>query len=349
MTRMPWTNDLFGDAEIEGLWSPDRQLAHIKTFEIAWTEGLAVIGQITPDAASDARAQIEAFAPDVKALSQATARDGVVVPEIVRQLRLSTSEPDAIHTGATSQDVIDTATVLTLREVAIIMQLRISSILQMLEPLNTQFGNRSIMGRTRMQAANPIRVSHRIAAWRQPLSAQLTRLADRRIQLECLQFGGATGDRSALGDKAIQMATHLGKALDLCAPEESWHTDRTALADFAGWMTITTAALGKIGTDIALMAQQGIDDVMLTGGGTSSAMPHKNNPINAELLVTLARYATALNTAIQSAVVHEQERSGSGWMLEWLALPQLTLATGRALTCAATLLEQIDTIGKPAP
>ena len=344
----PWLDDLIGDTEVAALWSAESQLGHIIAFERAWTDGLETLGRISPKEAQEARARLSAYVPEPSVLSSAAARDGVVIPEIIRQLRSGMEEPAAIHSGATSQDVVDTAIVLTLRDLSEILDSRLAALLDALSELRTRFGNQKMMGRTRMQAAVPILVAGRIRAWRDPLIAQHARLGERRQNFERLQFGGATGNRAELGEDAASLAAHLGSALDLRVPEGSWHTDRTAIADFAGWMTLTTAALGKMGFDLCLMAQQGIDEVRISGGGGSSAMPHKQNPVKAELLVTLSRLATGMNSTMQTAVLHEQERSGMAWVTEWIALPQLSLVTGRALSCALELVLAIEAMGAEA-
>ena len=93
------------------------------------------------------------------------------------------------------------------------------------------------------------------------------------------------------------------------------------------------------------MAQQGLDEIKLSGGGGSSAMPHKQNPILAELLVTLARFNATQISGMHQALVHEQERSGSAWALEWMILPAMLHCTTRGLSAAQELLAQVETIG----
>ena len=107
--------------------------------------------------------------------------------------------------------------------------------------------------------------------------------------------------------------------------------------EFAGWLSLVTGSLGKIGQDIALLAQMGA--IVLAGGGKSSAMPHKSNPVPAEALVALARFNATQLSGIHHAVVHEQERSGAAWTLEWMILPQMIVATAASLSRAAALLD----------
>jgi 3-carboxy-cis,cis-muconate cycloisomerase len=74
-------------------------------------------------------------------------------------------------------------------------------------------------------------------------------------------------------------------------------------------------------------------------------MAHKANPIRAELLVTLAHYNSAQMGALHNTLVHEQERSGAMWALEWMVLPPITVTAGRALSAASEVLGQIERIG----
>jgi 3-carboxy-cis,cis-muconate cycloisomerase len=96
------------------------------------------------------------------------------------------------------------------------------------------------------------------------------------------------------------------------------------------------------------MAQQGIEEIAISGGGGSSAMPHKQNPVKAELLVTLSRFTAGMSGLMGQALVHEQERSGAAWALEWMVLPQMTMAVGCATHTARELLGQITRVGGPA-
>jgi 3-carboxy-cis,cis-muconate cycloisomerase len=146
------------------------------------------------------------------------------------------------------------------------------------------------------------------------------------------------GTLEKLGDKGPAVTTALARELGL-APADCWHTARDNLAEFANWLSLITGSLGKIGQDIALLAQNEIAAVTVTGGGKSSAMHHKANPVLAEILVTLARYNAAQLSAMHQALVHEYERSGAAWTLEWMVLPPMVVATGAALARSLTLLD----------
>jgi 3-carboxy-cis,cis-muconate cycloisomerase len=139
----------------------------------------------------------------------------------------------------------------------------------------------------------------------------------------------------------------LANRLDL-TDWPQWHSQRDWLAEIAGLLSLITGSLGKFGQDVALLALVG-DDIELSGGGGSSAMPHKQNPVDAELLVTLARFNAGQLALMHQALVHEQERSGSAWMLEWLALPQMVAATGSSLLATGRVAGQIAKLGRGAP
>jgi 3-carboxy-cis,cis-muconate cycloisomerase len=288
------------------------------------------------------------FVPDVARLTEATLKDGVVVPEFVRQLRQAVG-PDhaaAVHFGATSQDVIDTALALTLVPVLDLLQQRLTAVDAALANLQQRFATAPLMGRTRMQAAIPIMVGDRLAVWRRPLQRQLETLDAQRRALLILSLAGAAGTAEKFGDKIDAMREDMATELGLVLPDYVPHADRARMADFAGWLSLTSGALGKIGQDMALMAQTGIGEITLSGGGGSSAMPHKQNPVRAELLVTLARYNATQLSGMHQALIHEQERSGAAWTLEWMIFPGMIEATATALRHAEVLLGAVERMGE---
>jgi 3-carboxy-cis,cis-muconate cycloisomerase len=161
-----------------------------------------------------------------------------------------------------------------------------------------------------------------------------------------LSLAGAAGTAEKFGGDADAVRQSMADALGLAVPAYVPHAARGRIADLGGWLSRVNGALGKIGQDIALMAQNEIAEIALSGGGASSAMPHKQNPVRAEVLVTLARFNATQVSALHQSLVHEQERSGAAWTLEWLVLPQMLNATGVALKHAANLLSGIKRVGK---
>jgi len=346
----PWLGGIFCDEEIALIMAPEAQLVRMLKIECAWSLVLGDIGRVGPDVAEAAAQAILSADIDMGALRAGTAKDGLAVPTLVRLLKSGMAEAlhPAVHKGLTSQDVIDTELVLALGRILPLMERRLQGLIGALEAVSVAHGARPLMGRTRMQAAVEITVADRVATWQRPLVRHLERLVALREAVLCLQFGGAAGTRDVLGDDGPAAAVALAARLGLNNPDAQWHAARDTLVDLAGWLSLVTGSLGKMGQDISLMAQQGLDEIKIAGGGSSSAMPHKANPILAELLVTLARFNATQVSGMHQAMVHEQERSGAAWALEWMILPQMLNATARGLGAAGALVENIQSIGNAA-
>lgn len=341
----PLLSGLLGDEEAARHFSVEADIAAMLSFERALAEAEAECGVIPHDTEAAIVKALASFRPDTAKLRAGVAKDGVVVPELVRQIRAAVGDPhDAfVHFGATSQDVVDTSLVLRLGRAIDHIGLLLSENIVRLIGLAEEFGGRALMGMTRMQPAIPITAADRIASWRAPLERHQQRLKEQAGRLLVVQFGGAAGTLDKLGDKAPAVRGALAARLGLGGAPQ-WHSQRDALAEFASWLSLVTGSLGKFGQDVALLAQAGTD-IRLSGGGGSSAMPHKQNPVKAETLVALARFNATQLAGMHQALVHEQERSGAAWTLEWLILPQMVVATAAALRLAAELAAQIESLG----
>jgi len=338
----PFLSGLLGDTEIASYFSAEADIRAILSFEAALARAEATHGIIPAEAARAIGKTCADFTADMESLKIATARDGVVIPDLVRQLRQDAGEEAGkhLHFGATSQDAIDTSLMLRVKSVTFLFSGRLHIIVTGLAALERQFGANRLMGHTRMQAAIPITAADRIAAWRAPLETYRDRLTEQAFPV---QFGGAAGTLEKLGAEASVVRASLAQELGL-TDEPQWQSRRSCIADLANLYSMISGSLGKFGQDIALLAEAGAE-IELAGGGTSSAMAHKQNPVAAETLVALARFNATQLSAIHHSLVHEQERSGAAWTLEWLVLPQMVMATAASLRLATELTGNIKRLG----
>ena len=339
---------LLTDQAVLDLIGTTVELQAMLSFEIALAEAEAEWGLIGEDAAAHIVSRSHSFQPDLPRLAEATLRDGVVVADFVRQLKAHVDAPhnEHVHFGATSQDVIDTALAMKLRAVFDLFDQRLKAILVVLDSLNADFGQSTLMGRTRMQAAIAIKGADRIAVWRGLVERAHVALGPVRSHMLIVSLAGPAGTSEKFGEKIDNIRHSLAGSLGLSVPDYVPHAARDRIAALGNWLSQVTGALGKIGQDIALMAQNEIGEIALEGSGGSSAMAHKQNPVRAEVLVSLARFNAVQISGLHQALVHEQERSGAAWTLEWLILPQMLNATGTALLHAQVLLDQVKRIGK---
>jgi len=340
---------LLGDAESEAIFAGDRFLARLLDCESALARSLACAGIISTADAQALCECIKTFAPDPDRLTLNSGRDGVIVPELVRQLRdwVGSDLASAVHLGATSQDVIDTAAAMALAEHARMIMVRLENLLGQLRHCKEAYGPTSIMGYTRMQKAVPIRFGHRLGQWQAALEEFADTWPSLARQVALLQFGGPVGDRSGFDGKLPEVARYLAADLGLHDPGFAWHTNRTTFSTYGAACASLVGTCGKIGRDMGLMARDG--SLRLKGGGTSSAMPHKSNPIDAEILVTIATYCGSLLPALHHSTMGEMERSGSMWTLEWIVLPQLCIFVAKSLSLAGNLLSAVEGVGEDHP
>ncbi|OSQ48863.1 3-carboxy-cis,cis-muconate cycloisomerase [Thalassospira alkalitolerans] len=335
--------NLFADAEIAALFDDDAQIASMLLFESALASAQARAGVI-PQASANRIADVcREFRPDPASLAAATASAGVPVPALVKALKAEIGGDDAryVHFGVTSQDVVDTGLVLRLRDAVAVLRRRSRKLIKSLIKQAEQHRATVMIGRTRSQQAVPTTFGLKAAGWLAPLVR-----IDHRIDTLCpglfrLSFGGAAGTLASIGAKAFEVESNLTDELELEPTDMPWHSQRDVLVDFAAQLTALTGALGKMGQDLVLLAQSEIAEVQPGKGGGSSTMPHKSNPVQAEMLVTLARFNAGQLGTIAQSQIHEHERSGSSWLLEWLILPQMIMAAGAALTQAVDMVPDL--------
>ncbi|MCP8687636.1 class-II fumarase/aspartase family protein [Marinobacterium sedimentorum] len=334
---------LLSDTEA-GLWLNDQaQLRAMLRVEGELAMAQAEAGLIPAAAATAIAAAAASLVPDPASLAAGTASAGVPVPALVKALKdvLPAEQARWVHFGATSQDIVDTALILNCRELIALHEGRIRALIGGLADLAEAHRDSLIAGRTRTQQAVPMSFGFKVAQWLSPLLRQLERLEELKPRLLKTQLGGAVGTLAAMGDKADQSGEILARRLDL-ACGTNWHTQRDALVELSGWLGLCTGALGKIAQDWLLMSQTEVGEIRFSNGGGSSTMPQKCNPVNAEIILAMARQNAGLVGQMHQAMLHEHERSGSSWAQEWLVLPQQLMATAVALKHGLEALQFLE-------
>jgi len=301
-------------------------------------------------AAVTAVASAEFF--DNGSLARAAAATGNPVPPLVRALtgllpESAAPAAAAVHRGATSQDIIDTAAMLIARRTLDTILADLAVAASGCAAHAQTLAGTVMSGRTLLQQAVPVTFGLVAAGWLTALDEARLGLHRVRTTRLAIQFGGAAGTLAALGEVGPAVAGLLGEELGLPVPVLPWHTDRLRIIELAAALAGACAALGKIARDITLLAQTEVAEVreaVAPGRGGSSVMPHKQNPVASVLILGCAKQAPGLLATLTAAAEQEHQRAAGAWHSEWQPLTQLLTLTASAASWAADLLPalQID-------
>src|SRR3984893_981914 len=325
-------------------------LQHMLDFEAALAHAEAAAGVIPEGVAGPITKACRAEAFDLAALAEAATRSGNLAIPLVKALTAKVAEADAdaaryVHWGATSQDVIDTACMLTLRAAIDALLGDIDRAIAGFARLAKQHRDTPVVARTWLQHALPMPFGLKLAEYAAALHRSRTRLRRLRRDGLALQFGGAAGTLAALGDKGWLVAEKLAQELALTLPDAPWHTHRDRIAEAASVFAILAGTCGKIARDVQLMMQTDVAEAFEPfgdGRGGSSTMPHKRNPVGAATALAAATMAPNLAATIFAAQVQDHERSAGPWHAEWPTLPNLLLVTSGALAATVDIAEGLE-------
>jgi 3-carboxy-cis,cis-muconate cycloisomerase len=312
-------------------------------FEIALAESEAAAGVIPSHAAEVIATAANADDFDAERIALEARESGTISIPFVKALTARVQAADAasarfVHFGATSQDLSDTALVVTVRHACTVLSADHERLTHVLRDMSDRHACTLMLGRTLLQPAPPITFGLKVAGWVAALARSWSRFEHACDEGALLQFGGASGTLASLGDRGLDVAQRLAERLGLRAPESSWHTERDRLAAIVAGAGIYTAALGKVARDISLLMQDEVGEVSERGGG-SSTMPHKRNPSGSAVVLAAAARMPSLVAAFLTGMVQEHERAVGGWHAEWPTVAAALQAMGSALDAMVDVVD----------
>jgi 3-carboxy-cis,cis-muconate cycloisomerase len=347
---MTLLDPLFRWEPVANLFADSACLQAMLDFEAALARAESTAGVIPSSAALAIAAKCRANLFDQRKLSEAAGLAGNLAIPLVKQLKDLVAADDKnaanfVHWGATSQDTIDTGTVLQLRGALALIDGELQQLCATLAKLSDTHRATPIVGRTWMQHAVPTTLGMKFAGWLDALGRHRQRLRETQTRCLALQFGGAVGTLAALGVHGEAVSKQLAEELKLPSPQIPWHSHRDCMAEIATTLGLLTGTLGKIARDISLHMQTEIGELRepaQAGRGISSTMPHKHNPVAAAVILSAAIRVPGLVSTMLSAMVQEDERGLGGWHAEWEALPEIVILTAGATHQLATVVPQLE-------
>ncbi len=341
--------DLFGSPAMRDVFDDQRLLQKWLDFEAALARAEAQHGLIPQNAAEEITRQAQAHLMDIAAIKAGIDKTVHPLVSVIWQLS-EHCEGEAgryVHWGATTQDVMDTAIVLQIKEAMQIFDGTLAGLARTLHQLTDKHKDSPMAGRTHGQQALPTTFGFKVAVWLAEVRRHQQRMAEMKSRVLCGQFGGAVGTLAGLVDggevDGIAIRESLMNELGLNSAPIAWHTSRDSITEFALLISMIAALMGRIAHEVILLQKLEVGELeepFEMGKVGSSTMPQKRNPMVCETILTLARLCREkAATAIDTLLHNEHERDWSAFQMEWVYLPELCVMAHGAMTQMLQVLD----------
>lgn len=326
--------NMFGDDEMRDVFSDNSLVQLYLQVEVALARAQAKIGIVPPQAAEDIENASRRLLVDLERLRRETENVGYPILGVVHQLAEAAGDAGGfVHWGATTQDIMDTATILQIRRALELVERKLIAIRKNMARLAARHRDTPMAGRTHLQQALPVTFGYKVAVWLSMIDRHLARLTDLRGRVLVGSLSGAAGTLASLGDRGLEVQAALCEELGLGQPAITWHVARDSLAETIAVLGLITGSLAKVATDVMLMMSTEFGEVaepFVQGRGASSTMPQKRNPISCELILATSKAVRQHVGLMLDAMVQDFERATGPWHLEWIAVPESFILTAAA-------------------
>ncbi|KAH7134425.1 L-Aspartase-like protein [Dactylonectria macrodidyma] len=340
--------NLFGTDEVRNIFSDEAYIRRCVEVETALARAQAHCDVIPASAGAAITSKADATALDLDRLRTETDIVGYPILPLVRQLNdMCGPAGKFLHWGATTQDIMDTATVLQIKAGLDMVDAKLSGVVLALERLARKYRDTPMAGRTHLQHALPVTFGYKCAVWLSGLYRHRERLRELRPRALMVQYAGAAGTLASLGsgDDGVRVRKQLAVELGLADAPVTWHVARDGIAEAVSFLALVGGSLGKIALDLILMSSNELGEVsepFVPHRGASSTMPQKRNPISSEVILAASKALRSNAGLALDAMVSDFERASGPWHLEWIAIPESFVMAVGALSQAEFTLAGLE-------
>ena len=334
----------YGTKEMRAVWSEKNRFSCIVSAEVALAKAEARHGMIPKEAAEEiANKAHNASLERAKEIELEISHDMMA---IVKSITEATGESGRwVHYGATSNDILDTATGLQLGQTLDLLEEKLQRLLAVLLKRADENKTLVCIGRTHGQHGVPTTYGLRFAIWASEVGRHIERLSQMRPRVVVGQMTGAVGTQAALGPKAMEVQASMMEILGMSSVDVSNQViSRDRYAEYFMFCAGVATTLDKIGVEIRSLQRTEIGEVEEAFGANqvgSSTMPHKRNPIKSEQVCGLARIIrSAVEPALQNNTLWD-ERDLTNSSCERVLFPEASILSDHCLRLMATVIENL--------
>lgn len=335
--------DMFGTSEMREIFSDQVRIQKWLLTEVALANAQAEHDIIPKEVAHKIADAATMDNIDMEDMKEEFDKVGFPILPFVHQLTKACDSDTArwVHYGATTQDILDTGTVLQMKEAFPVIESYLETIIQALVNVTKKHRNTVMAGRTFQQQASPITLGYKTAIWLDEILRHKERFIQLKPRLLVGQCAGAVGTFATLGNKGMDVQKSMMKELGLHTPEITWHVARDRWGELVSWFSLVAATLGKIANEIGILMRTEIGELsepFESGRGASSTLPQKRNPIECEPIIAIAHKMRELASLQHTAMIQEHERGIGQMHLEWMVIPEAFVLMSGSLSHAKNIL-----------
>ena len=336
--------DLFSTPEMRKVFSDESLVKYWLLYERTLAEAQAEYGVI-PKANAKAIAEAAQWENiDMDFLRAGTNKTGRSISTLLKNIRKVGGKEvsNYLHWGSTTQDVMDTATVLQIREALGLIDAQLETVANQMADLAEEHRATVMVARTNGQQATPTSFGFRIATYMAELHRHRERIQDLLPRVSVGQSTGAVGTLAATGPKGLKVQARVMKKLDLNVPLMPWNASRDHFSETVAVLGMVHGTLGRLATDINNWSRLEVGELKEGEGGASSTMPQKKNPRASEFMGGLSQMARLRMSGMLEITAHTDTRTGSPWIVEWSLIPSMFMITSASLNRAERMFNKLE-------